>query len=118
MRDPRNLLVVMYVGATTRTLTYRLGVHRSGKQRTRRWCDELKRDGITPIIELLEIVESEESMARENHWITYFRPPLNVNRPPPTDTSALLADIQALLARGFSIPTYSRQDLPTTRSGS
>lgn len=76
--DPRAPNVVRYVGKTECTLAARLRRHELEaalglKSHRFHWVRELASDGVSPAIELLEIVPAEVWREREKHWISHFR---------------------------------------------
>lgn len=72
--DPRDG-EVRYVGWTVRTLAQRLMSHlkAAGDNHRTRWIAVLKRDGLRPIIRLLQPVTANEAPAAERYWIALLR---------------------------------------------
>lgn len=65
-----------YVGQTTKTLEKRLSDHLRTKEKNHRGClmRSFVRDGVTPIIELIETIPAGEDWAnREMFWIELYR---------------------------------------------
>jgi hypothetical protein len=67
---------VRYVGKTVRKLENRLSGHICDKTRSYRthWIQSLLRDGVAPVIELIETVPYDQDwVEREKYWIKYYR---------------------------------------------
>jgi Uri superfamily endonuclease len=73
LRDPRNN-AIKYVGATCQSLPKRLQNHMNEQAiKKRLWIDELKLQGLRPVIEPIETVSSGERIAElEMAWIELF----------------------------------------------
>ena len=86
LKDPRNE-EVRYVGKTSRGLNKRFGQHMRDKKKNHRcnWIQSLKKEGLKPILELIETVVADGDWAeREKYWIEYYRK-LSVNLTNQTD---------------------------------
>lgn len=73
LADPRTL-IVRYVGKTI-NLKHRRNMHRHGKSagiHLCRWIAKLKREGVEPIMNVLEATTHEEWPGREIYWIDHF----------------------------------------------
>lgn len=68
---------IRYVGKTIRTLTHRFDRHisdsKKGTNRNYRWIQSLAKQGLKPIIELLDEIDESESAQVETYWIAQFR---------------------------------------------
>lgn len=67
---------VRYVGQTVKLLSRRYSYHINDKDRTYKtnWINSLKKQGLLPIIELLEICQSKKMLnEREKYYIKHFK---------------------------------------------
>lgn len=76
LKDPRDG-AVRYVGVTTRTLARRLETHlmlrnRKPKHPKTLWFLELERFLLSPLIELLEMVDFDDWQTAERRWIAHY----------------------------------------------
>lgn len=73
LRDPRNN-AIRYVGATCQSLSKRLQNHLNEKAIQKKlWLDDLKSQGLRPVIQIIENVSSGERVAELEHaWILLF----------------------------------------------
>ena len=79
--DPRDN-ITRYIGITEKPVNQRVQQHllgNDGNVNKIAWINELDQLGISPIVEVLEQVESkEEALEREIYWIRYY---LDLNAP-------------------------------------
>lgn len=74
LKDPVSLDVV-YIGQTRQPLLNRLSGHIADAKDSNKknWIDNLKANGLLPIIEVIEFTDEENASIREKHWIGYFQ---------------------------------------------
>ena len=74
LTDPRTN-IVRYVGKTVKPLNLRLSEHfndRDGNKKSQ-WIRGLKKNGLKPIVDILDIVNDEDWRSEEMFYISYFR---------------------------------------------
>lgn len=76
--DPRKKEEYRYVGKTAKSLSKRLSGHLCDVKTSKcthkiHWIRKLLREGISPMVVLIEIVDSTLENAREIYWIAKFR---------------------------------------------
>lgn len=75
--DPRNGQI-KYVGKTSGTLEKRLkhhfyNLHKGNNQHKRNWFNQLTKEGLKPIIEIIDEVPNEEWKFWEKYWISQIK---------------------------------------------
>lgn len=76
LHDPRYPLAVRYVGKTEKSPKHRLKQHVGKTKRTdhkNNWIKKLLRDGVTPVMEIIDRVPVSEWKTAERFWIKSFR---------------------------------------------
>lgn len=67
---------IRYIGKTKEALNRRLNKHiynRGTNSKVSKWCKHLHKEGLNPIIELVERVSFQNWEEREKYWIDYYR---------------------------------------------
>lgn len=74
LSDPR-VEAVRYVGVTVQTLPARLRGHLryKGEDHRTAWVQSLVRDGVTPLITLIDTVSADDRASAEQRWIAHYR---------------------------------------------
>ena len=64
-----------YIGKTIKSLNRRLTNHLHAKNKSYKtsWIKSLAEKGLTPEIELIEIVDENDWQSREKYWISFYR---------------------------------------------